>query len=815
MIDGLLLDLRQALRLMINRPGFSLVAVVSLALGIAATTLVFGLVSSLLLQTLPAGDPDRLVAVFTSEADGEPYGSSSYPDYLDLRQAKAATADVIAYSVSAFAMSVEGENEVILGERVSDNYFQVLAVDLELGRPFSAADASTRSAEPVAVISHRVWQRRFGGDPGVLGETIILNRQALTVIGVAPEGFHDTLVGLPVSVWVPIELTPLLQSGNRELEERGTRGLYVLGRLAPGDELEVFQAHLDLVAGALAQAHPDTNRDRKLLALPVAEAGFHPELRKVALALGFFVLLVVGIVLLIACLNTANLLLVRAAERQREVSVRIAMGAARGRVLRQLLTESLVLSLVAGGLGLILALWATALLRHYQLPLPVPIPIEINLDGRSFAFALLVATATGVFFGLTPALQTLKVNLVSALKNEPLAIGRGYRKFGLRNLLIVAQVAVSSFLLIGAALFLRSLSHAEGIDPGFATKGSLIAAFDLETQGYDDAEGSLFYARMLEQVRSTPGVRTAAIAKSVPLTFETSRIEITPPAGERAADEEAPEINFNTVSGGYLGLMSIPILRGRDFDDGDVAGTEPVVIVNETMAKRYWPDRDAVGERLTIGNKDHRVIGVARDAKYETLGESPKPFLYLPYTQSYEARMVLHVKTDGEPLALAEPLRNAVRAVDPYLPVQKVGTLEEQVSIALLPARIGGVAFAFFGFLTLVLAAIGNYGVVAHSVARRTREVGIRMALGARQADVLGLVVKEAMTLISIGVVIGVVASLVSMPLMLNLLYGVSGTDPLSYLAIVVVIAAVGLAASFIPARRASRLAPMLALRDE
>lgn len=813
MLDNLLLDLRQAVRTMTNRPGFSLVAVLSLALGIGATTVIFGLMNSLLFQTLPASDPSRLVALYTSESDGSPYGSSSFPDYLDIRRAGPGTAEVIAFTVSSFALSAQGENEVVLGERVSDNYFQVLGVKLALGRPFGSSGRSG-AAEPVAVISHRAWQRRFAGDPDVLGKTLIVNRQPMTIVGVAPKDFHDTLVGLPIEVWVPIELTPVLQPGNAELEQRDSRGLFLLARLAADDNLDSYRARLTSISSTLSQTYPESNEKRAISALPVAEAGFHPELRKLALALGFFTLLVVGIVLLIACLNTANLLLARSADRQREISVRIAIGAARGRILRQLLTESVVLGLAAGVLGLILAIWTISLLRRYQLPLPVPITLDIQLDWRVLGFALVVAVATGVFFGLTPAFQTLRVNLVTALKNEPLAIGRGYRKLGLRNLLIVTQVAVSSFLLIGAGLFLRSLGYAEGIQPGFETQGTIIASLDLETQGYEDEEGKQVFARILELLRTTPGVSAAALAENVPLTFDLSRISVEPPASEQGSDE-APEIDFNVVSPGYLSLMGMTILRGRDFAEWDNAEAEPVVIVNETLARRYWPGSDAVGERLGIGSAPHHVIGIVRNAKYTTLGEEPKPFLYLPLAQHYDAGMILHVRTDGEPTSLIEPLRNVVRTVDPYLPIQKLKTLEEQTGMALLPARLGGIAFAVFGVMTLALAAIGNYGVVAHSVARRTREVGIRMALGARQLDVLGLVVKEAMTLILIGVGLGVAASVAAMPLVLNLLYGVSGFDPTSYLVIVLMIVLVGLVASFVPARRASRLEPMFALREE
>jgi len=815
MIDSLLLDLRQALRMMANRPGFSLIAVASLALGIGATTAVFGLISALLLQSLPADDPAQLVSIYTTEADGDPYGSSSYPDYLDVRRAGPETADVIAFTVSSFALSARGENEVVLGERVSENYFQVLGVDLALGRPFGETEARSEAPEPVAVISHRAWQRRFGGDPDAIGKTLVVNRQPLTIIGVAPEGFHDTLVGLPIEVWVPIGLTPLLQPGNPELDQRGSRGLFLIARLAEGDTLESFRSRLGAIASALAEAHPETNEERTFSVLKTAEAGFHPELRQLALALGFFILLVVGIVLLIACLNTANLLLARSAERQREISIRISQGATRGRVLRQLLTESVVLGLVAGALGLILAIWALGLLGRYSLPLPVPIALDLQLDWRVAGFTLLMAVATGVFFGLTPAFQTLKVNLVSALKDEPQAIGRGYRRFGLRNLLIVAQVAVSSFLLIGAGLFLRSLRHAEGIEPGFETRGVLIAGLDLETQGYGDEEGFQVFDRLLEVLRATPGVSEAAIAENVPLTFDLSRIGVEPPAGEVGGAEEAVEIDFNLVSPGYLSVLGMPILRGRGFDDRDAAGVEPVVIVNETLSERYWPGAVAVGERLEVGGTPHQVIGVVRDAKYTTLGEAPKPFLYLTHAQHYDAGMILHVKTEGDPKALIGPVRDAVREVDAYLPIQKVETLEEQTATALLPARIGGIAFTAFGLMALMLAAIGNYGVVAHSVARRTREIGIRMALGAHGTHVLFLVVKEAMTLILIGVGIGVAVSLAAMPLVLNLLYGVSGTDPTTYLAIVSTILLVGFAASFIPARRAARLAPMVALREE
>ncbi len=813
MIESLSRDLRQALRRLRRSPLFTAVAVLSLALGIGANTAVFGLIRSVLFRPLPVAEPGRLVSIFTSEGNGDPWGSTSYPDYRDLAAERGLFEGVAAYSPSFFSLGRGERLEVVLGERVSDNYFELLGVEAAAGRVFTAAEAA--GGAPVAVISHDLWRGRLAGDPAAVGGPIRLNRQSFTVVGVVPPGFHDTFVGLRMDVWVPLAATPLLLPGSTELEERDRRGLFLLGRLAPGVDPAAADAGVATVGERLARAHPATNEERRMSALPASRAGIHPEARQALLVVGFFLLALVGVVLLIACLNLANLLLARAFTRWRETSIRLALGASRGRLVRQLLTESLVLALAGGALGAALAALLARLLGRLPLPVDLPVALEVEIDPQVLLFALLLSLATGVLFGLAPALQASKPDLVPALKADASARGRRHRRFGLRNLLVVAQVATSLFLLIGAALFLRSLGAIQRIDPGFDVEGVVTAALSPEVQGYGEEAGLALYRRLVEGVEASPGVTAAALAESVPLGLGRSSAEVQVPG--RETPEEGEEIAFNVVSPRYFEVMGVPLASGRGFDDGDRAGAPLAALVNDTMARRFWP-AGALGESFSVdgaGGPFRTVVGVVADTKYQTLGEGPTPFFFLPLEQHYEGAMTLHVATAGDPARMKPELRRRLAEIDPDLPVAAVKTLEEAVGVALLPARAGAAVLAAFGLLALFLAAIGVYGVMSFAVARRTREIGIRMAVGADRRGVLALVVREAMALVLAGLVAGGLAGLAMMRLVLGFLYGVGAADPLSFLSVAALLALVALGAAWLPARRATRVDPVRALRSE
>ena len=693
---------------------------------------------------------------------------------------------------------------------MTGNYFTGLGAKPLLGRTFTATD-DVSGGPWVAVISERFWRRHLGADPAVAGKTVRLNGKTFTVLGVVPEGFRDTLAGLSVDVWVPLVVSARpLAGGDEGLRQRGHRDLLVLGRFRPGADRTGAEAQMKSVAERLQASFPDTNKERGFRSLPAAEAGVHPRVREILSILGVVLSVVVGIVLVIACLNLANLLLAKAWGRQREVAIRLAIGATRRRLVRQLLAESLVLSLLGGIAGLLFATWVTGLLRQFRPPDQMPIALDVGIDLRSLLVTLVLSLATGLLFGLAPALQATRPDLTVALKNGTV-LGRGKRRrFTLRNFLVVAQVAVSLVLLIGAGLFLRSLGRVEGINPGFDTRNVLVLPIDLKGRGdYDEARGQAFYRDLVERARNLPGVRSVAVSETLPLGFERSEVSFQVPDRPGATEK----ITYNSATPDYFRTLGIPLLRGRDFGPQDTAGAPLVAIVNETLARRFWPGQEAIGKRLTTGTDVLQVVGVAKDIKYRFLGESPMPYLYLPLAQNYEGQVNLQVKTVADPLQLAGPLRQIAEGIDPQLQGLSANTLEDQVAFALLPGRVGGVIFIVFGLLALALACMGLYGVMSFSVRQRTREMAIRMSLGARPGDVLNMVLRESMTLVAVGAAIGLLIAFPIMRFIGSFLYGVSPADPVSFLGVIAVLGSAALLATYVPARRATRVDPMTAMR--
>jgi predicted permease len=840
MMGTLWRDLSYAARTLVKSPGFAAVAILSLALGIGANTAIFSFVNAVLLRQLPVAEPSRLVYVYSANRTS-PYNVSSYPDYVDFRDRNDVFSGLAASAPVTVSFTDGGQADAVSGSIVSGNYFDVLGVRAAAGRTFTAEEDRTPGERPVVVISHRLWQSRFGGDAGVVGRQMIMNGQQFTVVGVAPAGFDGAQVGQTSDIYVPMAMQALVRpprggySGEMNpdlLTKRNPRWLVMVGRLKPGVTPQQAQAAASALAAQLATAYPDSNKDVTAAVWQVSKGD--PNQRGTLLSVAGLLLAVVGLVLLIACANVANLLLARAASRRKEISIRLALGASRARLVRQLLTESVLLALIGGAFGLLLAVWLIGAAQTYPPPANVfPVAFDFTLDRSVLAFTLVLSLATGVVFGVAPALQASKPDLVAALKDEtPLVAGQGgtfLRRLSLRNLLVVAQVALSLVLLISAGLFLRSMRQAQRIDPGFDPAHALTMPLNINLLRYTKAQGQEFYRRVLENVQALPGVESATLTRTPPLSGASRESSVTlagaTPTERVRGGESTGSVNLSSnstlassVALNYFQTLNIPLVRGRDFTSQDREGAPGVAIVNETFAARYFPGQDALGQRVSLGGEKGpwlEIVGVARDGKYISVGESPAPFLYQPLAQRHESGMSLIVRTKGDPAASIGAVRGAVQSVERNLPTANLRPMRELLAQSLFPARVGALLLAGFGLLALVLASIGLYGVMSYSVSRRTREIGIRMALGAQRGDVLRLVLREGMTLVGAGVVVGLAAAFATTRLLAGFLYGVSPTDPLAFAGIALLLTAVALVASFLPARRASRVDPMVAFKYE
>ncbi len=811
-------DLRYALRMLVKSPGFSFVAILSLALGIGANTAIFSLVNALLLRPLPVHDPKSLVIVSTTDQRNPGTLPLSHLNFKDLRAQNGAFSDMAAITFNQVNYSHGQESEQIPVQIVTANYFSLLGAEPAVGRGFRPEEEA--QATPVAVVSHGFWERSLGSDPNAVGRTVTLNRTPYTVIGVAPRHFTGVFLGGGPALWLPMSRQVVVLPEWYETR----RGLFIngLARLKPGVTAEQARSNLRTVFANLEQAFPVDNKGRSATAVPLLQARLNPNGQgaNVLVQQSTVLMIVVGIVLLIACANIANLLLSRASKRRREVAIRLALGAKRSRLVRQLLTESLLLSILGGIAGMALAWWTLDAIVAARLPLPFPIDRgALSLDPRVLGFTAALAILTGILFGLAPALQASRPDVVPVLKNEliPAATGRrGVRAFfTLRQLLVVAQVALSLMALIAAGLFLRDLQHAQRIDTGFETEGVLVMNFNLLREGYTPARGQVFYDQVVEKAGALPGVQGAAIAQAAPLAGGFARSVF--PEGADTTTTGRILVQVNTVGSGYFQTIGIPLVRGRDFTRADTAAAPKVVVVNETMAQQFWKGEEPLGKRFKFfGDEDYTtVIGVATDSKYNQVAEDAQNFIYQPLAQNYTPQATLHVRSAGDAASLASAVRSAARELDPSLSVFNIRTLEEQVSESLQPLQMNVIILAVFGGLALLLASIGLYGVASYSVAQRTREIGVRMALGAQPSSVLGLVLGQGMVLVAAGLLIGLVAAYSTAGLMRSLVVGVSPHDPATFAVTALVLGLVALLASYIPARRATRIDPLIALRTD
>ncbi|HEX8179609.1 MAG TPA: ABC transporter permease [Pyrinomonadaceae bacterium] len=808
-------DVRYGFRRLRQSPSFTAIAVLSLALGIGANTAIFSLVNTVLLRPLPVAQPEQLVELYGTMHGGADYTIQSYLNYKDYRdRSRAVLSGLLAYRFAPMSLSHEGNNERVWGYLVTGNYFDVLGVRPVLGRGFLPEEDATPGSHAVAVMSYGCWQKRFASDPAVIGRSLTINGRTFTVVGVAPKGFNGTEVAYAPELFVPVMMAHEIEPGyGAWLESRTDDNLFTVGRLQPGVTVAQAEAALQAITRALAQEHPQENEGRGLRLL--TPGLFIPDIRNSVVGFAGVLMAIVGLVLLLACVNLANLLLARAAERRKEIAVRLALGASRARLVRQLVTESMLLALAGGAGGLLLAAWLNDLVAAIKLPTDIALVFDLQLDARVLAFTLGLSFITGVVFSLLPALQSSRPELVPALKDESALAG--FRRSRLRNALVVVQVALSLVLLVCAGLIVRSLQAAQRMRPGFNPQNAVALSFDVGLQGYDEARGRAFQQQVVEGARQLPGVRSAALVTTVPLTLDYSStsiyIEGTPPVSSSNMPSAVP----NYVTPNYFQTMEIA-LRGRDFTPQDNKKETRVAIVNEAFARRFWPGADAIGRRFNFsGPQDPlwEVVGVAADGKYNSLGEEQKLAFYRPLLRDYSTNVSLVARTTADPQTVIAALRREVQALDPNLPLYNVETLTEHMSVPLFPARMAAGVLGSFGVLALVLAAIGIYGVMAYVVAGRTREIGVRMALGARPRDVLRLIVRQGMMLALVGLGLGLGLAFVGARLLTSLLYGVSPADPLTFAAVALLLAAVAFIACYVPARRATKVDPMIALRYE
>jgi predicted permease len=806
-------DLRFAIRSLRRKPAFAALTILTLALGIGLNTAVFSAIEALLLRPLPGvRSSNELVQLYRSWGESVPFGSSSIPHYLSLREQ---TTDVFSgvadWSFQRINISASGRPEQVMAQMVSANFFTVLGVNAERGRTFLPEEDEKPGAHPVAVISHAAWQGMFGGDPQIVGRTMMMNGHKYTIIGVAPADFRGPLPLVTPAAWLPLmQVDQVMPGGAFRLTSRGNNFTNVIARLKPGVSFEQARDRIKAVHAALLAQYPNDYKDTGANIVRQSDAGIHPQFRTAQVGLSTVVMGVVAMLLLIACVNVANLFLARARDRWREMAVRLSLGADRRRLVRQLLTESLLVSLSAGAVGLFVAWWVIGIINNIRLPMDVDFQPDLRMSVPVLLFTLGVAMVTGVLFGLAPALQATNPALIPALKGESPAGGRSR----MSRSLVVAQMALSLVLLVSAGLFLRSLRAATQIDVGFDATHLLLASMDPGLNGYNRTRSEAFYRSLEERMRATPGVVAVGFAENVPLGLGDQQNGIEVPGYEKAPNENL-SIDYNIITPGYLEAMKIPVLRGRDFaTQDDSAATPSSLIVNQQFAQRFWKDENPLGRTVKLNGRDHTIIGLVPNGKYRSLGESPRAFMYMVRSQSYSAAMTIHVRTQGDPAALGPTLRREVAALDPDLPVVDLKTMTNHLGLTLLPARLIGSVLGAFGILGLILAAVGVYGVMSYSVAQRTREIGIRMAVGAAKQQVVGLVMRQGLRLVIIGGVIGLLAALGTSRLVAGLLYGGS-LDLVTFVGVPSVLLAVAVLAIWIPARRAATVDPMVALRSE
>jgi predicted permease len=807
-------DIRFAVRTLLRAPAYAGIVVLVIALGIGVNTVMFTALNTVLLRPPPGVENAReLAAVYTSDFSGPRYGGSSYPDYEAVRDEQGLFESAAVHTAQSWGVATHDWSAQVMGEVVSANYFEVLGVSPAAGRFFGADEAGAAGTSTAVVISHDLWQWRFGGAADAIGAELRVRGEPLEVIGVAAREFSGLLPGTRAQLWVPMSASPAVTNENPR--HRGSRGLAIIGRVAEGVNLGAVQSKLDVVAARLHSEFPEewtdvNRRPRVFTAVPEAEArvpraGRGPIIGFMALLMG-----AVLTVLLVACTNVANLMLSRASARRAEMGIRIALGASRGRIVRHLLAESLMLAGLGGSAGVLLAAAFTARLEATRLALPVPVALDVALDVRVLAFATAITLLTGLLFGLAPALQASRAP-TPMLKDD----ARSGTRLRFRHALVVFQVAASLVLLVVGGVFTRSLYAAHRIDTGFDVEDVVLARFALGPEGYTDQQSASFYDEVLARASALPGATAAALAETVPLGIGWSRRSVSVAEYEPQPGEDM-EVLYNGVTPGYFAAMGVELRVGREFTAADGPEAPPVVIVTEAFARRFWPGENPLGKRVAIQARDRygEVVGVAEDAKYRNLLEEPEPYIYYPYLQGPSPHMLLLVRTSAETDLVVNEVRGVVRSLAPALPPPTVQTFEQHMAAAMMPQRIAAGLLSGLGVFAIAIAAIGLYGLVAFGVAQRAHEFGVRMALGALAGDVHRLVLGDALRLALIGIVAGLPVA-AGVALLAGRFLVVRPVDPFAFLGVPMLLALCALLAAFAPARRATRQDPAATLRTE
>ena len=815
--DTLIQDVRYALRRMARSPGFTLVAVLSLAIGIGANTAVFSVVNAFLIRKAPFRAPEELVRIYTSDPTISPYMSTSYPDFRDIRELDEVFAEVGALETIMAVVDQGGDLRRVLMEAVSASLFPTLGVEPTLGRSFLPEEDSGPGENPVAVLGHGFWEEAFGGDPGVLGQTLTLAGRPYTVVGVAPEWYNSMVFqGLKMDVFVPVSMSAEIGGSSDAIYTRRNNNRFdLVARLAPGVSVGEARARLDHLASQLGEAYPATNRGRSFNLFPNSEVAISPEFNQPLRFTAAFLLAVVGMVLLLACTNLASFLLARGVERQKEVAMRLALGAARGRLIRQFLTETIILGLLGGAVGLVVARSTLAFAVAYQPPIPLPLSLGLGLDRRVFLFTLGISALAGVLFGLAPALQSTRPEVAPTLKDGG---GSGpRRRFNLQSWLVTLQMTVSMVLLVGGGLFLRSLVTVQGIDPGFSTEEAGIAWLDLSASRTSDAAREAVRIDLEERLLAQSGIHTVASANRLPLSLGGTFMSFLIPGVDPPAGEDGFRLDVASVAPRYFRAMGIPVLTGRPFAVSDDGAAQKVVMVNEALANRFWPGENPVGKEISTGFDDTpmTVVGLVRTTKVGSLGEAPVPLVYFPFSQNHSSDLQILVRGDLSQGELVATLRRVIREAYPEVVVMEMKTMDQHLSVRLFGPRAAAALLGLFGMLALLLSSIGLYGVVSFSVSRRVREMGIRMSLGADGAHLVRMVVGRALSVVALGGVAGLVVAFFLSRLIQVFLVGVSPADPVTLVGVPLLLGGVALVAALIPALRASRVNPVEALRSE